>query len=139
MTAHLDGLLTEASAALSVVADMGAAANKEDAERIAQLLLAHAAAIVELSKRVAIPHKLALEFHGCTLRYPEDCAQADALQEDLEALGTTYPSYASYLEETRKHIQPKFLPDKIWDSSENCSDQGLGIFRYDDFVHDRGW
>lgn len=147
----LEKLIDEAKQALSVAADCGTGVSKEDADRVAQMLLAHANEVVALAKRVAIPHKLELMFFGATLRYPEDCAASYEINEppmtrvEYERWyrgGTdAYERYLKSYEESqarKRQIEPKFLGDGIWMSSENCSDQGFAIFRYDDFTFYRG-
>lgn len=98
------------------------------------------------AKAIAIPHKLPIAFLNMTLRYPEDCAASEQIdEEEIEKLKNSKDSwereYGKRMEArlAELKISAKFLPDDIWDSSENCSDQGLGIFsNYDDFAAKRG-
>lgn len=124
-------LMEEAKAALAVARDVGTGATKTDAEQISQELLAFATVVLEEAKNVAIPHKIELFYHGATLRYPEDSEagyQMDPGDQD-------YALYKSYSD----RATPKFLGDGIWNSSENCNEQGLNIFSsYVDFAMHRG-
>lgn len=132
-------ILSQAEGSLSVAKDIALQSDKEAADRACQALLAHAKAAIIAAKMTAVQHRLQISFLGYTLRYPEDCAAGYQLTEDLDELERSYPSYAESQKELRETIQPKFMSDNVWLSSENCSDQGLALFSvYDDFAMNRG-
>lgn len=121
----IDALIKQAQDALAVAKDAGLSMNKDDASQAAQTLIAHAMEVVMIAKAISTPHKLPLVFLGWTLRYPEDCKAGYQLTDEY---------FRNYLPNPES-LQPRFLGDDIWYSSENCSDQGLGLFgRYDDFA-----
>lgn len=125
---QIDKLIGEAAGLISVAGDAVMQANdKTSSEVAAQQLLAHALMIVKLAKNIAVQHKIELHFLGHTLRYPQDCAAGYQFNDPYFV-----PGYFD-------GIEPRFLPDSVWLSSENCSDQGLGMFNsYDDFPSRRG-
>lgn len=129
-------LLDEAEGIVKVFGDaVMCSGDRTSHEMGAQALMAHAVRVIQAAKAVAWRHKIELHFAGTTLRYPEDCEAGYMLDEGP----TQYKSYEEYKKTMRDSIEPKFLGDNIWSSSENCSDQGFGMFlRYDDFARNRG-
>lgn len=138
-------LLKDVTNTLEVVRDMSQEmGDKGFSEQVVQLMLAHTKDVLIATKFVAMPYRIPVEFFGAKLRYPQDCDAGYQLDEkyidDLLKSDNRYDrEYGQRLQEDNKLLEPKFLGDGIWDSSENCSDQGLSIFRlYDDFDMNRG-
>jgi hypothetical protein len=136
MEGRLKELMAEAEQALAVFADEAIGDHRAKAELAVQMLLSHMEKVTKLVKAVSWPHKLPVHLHGYTLRYPEDCQAGYQLDDDYITRQQTaqHDSYAQYLIDAKKTIEPKFLHDAIWDSSSNCSDQGLAIFNNEDFT-----
>jgi len=128
MSTPIDDFLTGSQDFMTLIKELGGAMQKEEAAEAAQALLAHAIQVVLTAKAIAVPHKLPLSFFGTELRYPEDCDAGYQLADDFRI---KYPQWSH----NHTGLEPKFLGHEIWNSSENCSDQGLSIFEdYDDFA-----
>lgn len=139
----LADMLKQAQDTLSVVRDLALEGDKNTAEQVSQMLLVHAREVLLAAKHIAIPHKIGLTFLNFTLRYPEDCDAGyqlteEYIQEQLKSDEDWARRYGRNLASQQGTYEAKFLPSAIWDSSNNCSDQGLNMFtNFDDFALDR--
>lgn len=142
-TVELEDMIREADAALSVLRDIVLVdATKERAQQAVQLLLVHAKNALLTAKQVAVPHKLPVEFCNMSLRYPQDCdagLKEEKIKEYRASEDKGYRDFADEVEQAMERLEPKFLSDEIWSSSDNCSEQGFNLFSLDDFTVNRGW
>lgn len=143
--AEIKELMKEAISALNVIRDCSQEnGNKDFAEQVVQLMLTHAKDVLVATKFVAMPHQIPVHFFSLKLRYPQECEAGYQLddkyiQDLLKSEDRSAREYGNRLERDKSSLEPKFLGDGIWDSSENCSDQGLSMFRmYNDFDMNRG-
>ena len=141
-TARMEEILKESEEILKVFSDLVLEDGTEvRAQQAIQMLLVHAKNALLRAKELAIPHELPIDFLGVSLRYPKDNAAAyskESLEEMKKSPDKWERDEAERYEKRLEFVKPLFLGDEIWNSSDNCSDQGFGLFSYNDFATTRG-